>query len=282
MIDHDALALAAQALQPLSQTAVRLSQLFANEEWDVDDVIEAVSFDAPLTGRILRAANSAKLGGASRVGTIEQAIVRMGSGVVVRLAVGVSVRGAMMAEIPQLGAREGELWRHDVATAVATEVIPLVSKRRVPPEAFTTSLLHDVGRIIMYQQVEEGLMRQIEAARAAGETAVAAERAILGADHGEIGALVAQAWNLPEPLVQAIRLHEEPAEAADHKAREICDIVKVSDAVARKIGFQCGEKLEDVIDLPGSLARLGLDRSKLDELGELALERFEEVLAQFE
>lgn len=282
VIDHDALALAAQALQPLSQTAVRLTQLFAFEDWDVDDVIQAVSFDAPLTGRILRNANSAALGSAGRVGTIEQAIFRLGSASVVRLAVGVAVKGTMMCDIPLLGAREGELWRHDVATAVVAEVIPLVSRRRVPPEAFTAALIHDIGRVIMYQQVEERSMRLIDAARDAGESSVAAERSILGADHGEIGALVAQAWNLPDALVQAIRLHEEPTEAPDHKAREICDIVKVSDAGARKLGFQCGEPLEHVRELEESLKRLGLDAAKFDEVCDLALERFEEVLAQFE
>lgn len=282
MIDHDALALAAQALHPLSQTAIRLTQLFAFEDWDVDDVIQAVSFDAPLTGRILRNANSAALGSAGRVGTIEQAIFRLGSASVVRLAVGVAVKGTMMGEIPLLGAREGELWRHDVATAVVTEVIPLVSRRTIPPEAFTASLLHDIGRVIMYQQVDERALRLIDAARMAGESSVAAERSILGADHGEIGALVAQAWNLPEPLIHAIRLHEEPTEAADHRAREICDIIKVSDAGARKLGFQCGEDLAHVVDLEASLERLGLDAAKFEEVCGLAIERFEEVLAQFE
>ncbi|MBY0401505.1 HDOD domain-containing protein, partial [Myxococcota bacterium] len=235
MIDHDALALAAQALQPLSQTAVRLTQLFAFEDWDVDDVIQAVSFDAPLTGRILRNANSSALGSAGKVGTIEQAIFRLGSAAVVRLAVGVAVKGTMSCAIPLLGAREGELWRHDVATAVVAEVIPLVTRRRVPPEAFTAALLHDIGRVIMYQQMDERAVELIDAARASGSSTVEAERTIVGADHGEIGALVAQAWNLPDQLVQAIRLHEEPTEAFDHRAREICDIIKVSDAGARKL-----------------------------------------------
>lgn len=282
VINHDALVLAAQNLDPLSPTAVRLSQLFSNDEWDVADVIEVVSFDAPLTARILRCANSALWGGAGKVGTLEDAIARIGSRVVVRLAVGVAVRGTMSVAIPHLGAPEGELWRHDVAAAVVTEMIPIVTRRAIVPEAFTASLLHDIGRVIMYQQVAPKTMRMIEAARRAGESSVEAERTIFGADHGEIGALVAQAWNLPESLVHAIRVHEEPGEAPDHRCREICDVVKVSDAGARKLGFECGERFEDVGQLSPSLERLGLDAAKFDEVCTLANERFEDVLAQFE
>lgn len=282
VIDHDALALAAQALPPLSNTAVRLTQLFADESWEVDDVVQAISFDAPLTGRILRAANSAGIGGANRIGSVEQAVFRMGSGMIVRLAVGVAVRSTVSRAIPLVDAGESDLWHHSVAAAVMTEVIPLVTRRRIPPEAFTASLLHDVGRIIMYDQLDERAIAMIKVARQAGESPVEAERAILAADHGEIGALVAQAWNLPDVLVHAIRLHETPAVAVDHRTRDICDLVKVSDAGARRNGHLGMEEQEDASDLADSMQRLGLDAARYDEACALAQERYAEVLSQFE
>jgi HD-like signal output (HDOD) protein len=282
LLDHDTLLLAANDLEPLSQTALKLTRLFANEEWDVDDVIQAVSFDAPLTARILRCANSAASSAASRVGSLDQAIVRMGSGVVVRIAVGIAVRGTMSVAIPELKAPEGALWRHDVAAAVVTEMIPLVRRKPIPAEAFTASLLHDIGRVVMYENIDEGTMRLIEAARKADETAVVAERTILGVDHAEIGALIAQCWNLPDCLVHSIRLHEEPDTAPDHRTREICDIVKISDAGAHRLGFTTGESPETACFLRDSLDRLGMVESQFDELCTLALERYEEVRSQFE
>jgi HD-like signal output (HDOD) protein len=282
LLDHDDLLRAANDLEPLSQTALKLMRLFSDEQWLVDDVIAAVAFDAPLTARILRCANSAASSGVSRVGSLEQAILRMGSGIVVRIAVGVAVRGTMSVSIPELKAPEGALWRHDVASAVVTEMIPLVRRKAIPAEAFTASLLHDIGRVIMYENIDEGTMRLIEAARKAGETAVVAERTILGVDHGEIGALIAQSWNLPDCLVHTIRLHEEPDSATDHKTREICDIVKVSDAGAHRLGFETGESVETEGHLADSLDRLGLDHTKFDELCSLAGERYEEIRNQFE
>ncbi len=282
MLDHDSLLLAANDLEPLSQTALRLTRLFADEHWDVDDFIQAVSFDAPLTARILRCANSASSSAASRVGSLDQAIVRMGSGVVVRIAVGVAVRGTMSVAIPALKAPAGALWRHDVAAAVVTEMIPLVRRKKIPPEAFTASLLHDIGRVIMYDNIDESQIRLIDAARKAGETAVVAERTILGVDHGEIGALIAQPWNLPDCLVHSIRLHEEPNTASDHKTREICDIIKVSDAGAHHMGYETGESPETKGYLADSLERLGLDEARFEELCTLAHERYDEIRKQFE
>lgn len=282
LLDHDSLVHAANDLEPLSQTALKLTRLFANEDWTIDEVIEAVSFDAPLTARILRCANSAAASGVNRVGSIDQAIFRLGSHVVVRMAVGVAIRGTMSVAIPALKAPQGSLWRHDVASAVVTEMIPLVRRKAIPAEAFTASLLHDIGRVIMYENIDEGTMRLVDAARKAGETAVVAERTILGVDHGEIGALIAQSWNLPDCLVHTIRLHEEPDAAPDHKTREICDIVKVSDAGAHQLGFQTGESQETVGYLADSLDRLGLDGDKFDELCALARERFDEIRNQFE
>lgn len=282
LLDHDALLHAANELEPLSQTALKLTRLFSNDDWHVNDVIQAVSFDAPLTARILRCANSAATGNANRVGSLDQAILRMGSGIVVRLAVGVAVRGTMSVAIPALKAPEGALWRHDVACAVVTEMIPLVRRGPIPPEAFTASLLHDIGRVIMYENIDAGTLRLIEAARNADETAVVAERTILGVDHAEIGALIAQSWNLPDCLVHSIRLHEEPDTAPDHRTREICDIVKISDAGAHRLGFKTGESPETAMLLREPLDRLGLDESKFDELCNLALERYEEVRGQFE
>ncbi|MBY0399850.1 hypothetical protein K2X89_06110, partial [Myxococcota bacterium] len=43
-----------------------------------------------------------------------------------------------------------------------------------------------------------------------------------------------------------------------------------------------GEAIEHVADLAPSLERLGLDRESFEDVCNLAIERFEEVLAQFE
>ena len=47
---------------------------------------------------------------------------------------------------------------------------------------------------------------------AAGLSPLDAEREVLGVDHAEVGALIAEHWNLPEALVVAIRYHHRPFE----------------------------------------------------------------------
>jgi len=46
-----------------------------------------------------------------------------------------------------------------------------------------------------------------------GATRLQAEESVLGIHHGEIGARLAERWNFPPLLVDAIRHHHEPSEA---------------------------------------------------------------------
>jgi HD-like signal output (HDOD) protein len=56
----------------------------------------------------------------------------------------------------------------------------------------------------------------------------AAELALFGTDHGELGALVARHWGLPDALVDAIRTHHR-AELAPPENRRVALIVQLAD-----------------------------------------------------
>jgi HD-like signal output (HDOD) protein len=80
---------------------------------------------------------------------------------------------------------------------------------------------------------------------------------VVGFDHAELGARVAQAWNFPAPLVEAIRLHHAPAEAVI-KPR-LAQVVHLADAIALMLGVGLGaDGLSYPID-SRTLAALGYD-----------------------
>lgn len=67
------------------------------------------------------------------------------------------------------------------------------------------------------------------------DTLPAAERNLLGYDHCEAGAALAEAWNFPPMLVEAIRFHHRPRAAeAD---RELVRVVAAADIVAKSLGL---------------------------------------------
>ena len=79
MIDATALVKAAQGLDPLPATVARLASLVVRPDWSLNEAAHLVEFDAALTGRLLRLANSAAMAGLAPVNTARDAIMRAGT-----------------------------------------------------------------------------------------------------------------------------------------------------------------------------------------------------------
>jgi len=274
MLDHDVIARAAASLEPLSPTASRLTALIAREDVGIREIERAVALDPALTGKLLRVANSAAHGRQTAVGTVQAAVLHLGIGRVFSLAVAGSVRSRAQRALPELGLSEGALWSHLVASALAIEVLPGVIRVPIPPEAFTAALLHDVGKIVMVRFLDAETLRFLAEACALGpEEGTRAEREVLGVHHGEVSALVAQEWRLPEPIVHAIAYHAFPDEAEDL----VCDLVHVADVAATRIGMPAGSAPLDVALQRGPAERLRVTKAAFDDLLPRLGERFAEV-----
>ena len=103
-----------------------------------------------------------------------------------------------------------------------------------------------------------------------------AEQAVLGFDHTLIGALVAQNWKLPKPVIDAIKNHH----ALPTTATPLSELIHVSDIICR--GLDIGHGGDDLIpSLNASvLSRLGLNWEIIRNcLGEIEnLNRFTDQL----
>ena len=149
MIDATALVKAAQGLDPLPATVARLAALVVRPDWSLNEAAHLVEFDAALTGRLLRLANSAAMAGLAPVNTARDAIMRVGIGPALAFAAASGLRKELRRALPEYGLTDGQLWRHSVASALAVEPIARRARTPVPPECFTAALMHDVGKIVL-------------------------------------------------------------------------------------------------------------------------------------
>lgn len=278
MIDLRAVIAEANQLEPLPASATRLAQLVSREDTTLQQIAEVVQFDPSLTGRVIRAANSAMLAGHSPVTTVPGAIARMGLGRVLSLAVGAAVKRIMRKNGSGDGSEEATLWEHSVASALAAEVTTKYSGVRVPPEAFTAALLHDIGKVVLLRHL--GTEEREILARAWHEGGVrrfVAEREMFGCDHAELGGLVTQQWGLPDNVRVAISHHHAP----DQRPDLITDVVAVSNAVAHQIGSALGDDTPEPGEPAGSRARLGLDEASFERLCTTTREQLDNVLQRY-
>jgi HD-like signal output (HDOD) protein len=278
MIDLDRLIQQANEMPPLPASTVRLAGLVSQPDCHLDDVAELIAFDQALTGRLLRAANSAASASAVPIGTVQEAVIRMGTAHVLTLAVAFGARPCFQGPTPAYGLEEGALWRHSVAAAVAAETAPGFCQVLVPPETFTAALLHDVGKLVMGRFLNSKILDCIRRAQQAEHVGqLEAESLLLNINHAELGGLIAQHWQLPPRLVQGIIYHHNPEQGLDG----ICDLTYLANQVAKSVeaGLD-GRSFEPAIS-PEVAERLGLTAEILDSFCVKAAARYADVSLRY-
>lgn len=265
MIDIDQIIDNAGKLEPLPQTVTRLVALLAKEEVTVPEIEDVFSMDGPLTARLLRQANSASSSTRATIGTVSAAVVRLGFGSVLALAVAASTQKQLTAAAPPYGMHDGALWKHSQAARFAVDALRQHAKLKVPAEAQTAALLHDIGKVMMARHLKENVMDVLR--RALGEGVplnLDAEREVLEVHHGELGGLIAQRWELPDIIVRGIIYHHDPENCTQADNR-ICHIVCLANWIAKKAEHNAGgDPCEK--PLPESSAVLGLTEIQIDRV----------------
>ncbi len=251
------------ALAPLPASLTRLAAVVANPESSANDVAGVIELDQALTANTIRLANSAWSGSSKRIETVRDAVLRLGAGRILELAVGERVAGVMSRACPGYELGEYELWRHSVAAALATEHLGQFARQRVPAVAFTAALLHDIGKLLLARHLDGGTVARIrETAATGGMTYLEAERLVLGTDHAEVGGAVARYWEFPPEIITAIERHHDP----DAEPGPVLDAVHIANAVAKLNGIGLGCEQMNMTASSEAAGRLGLSSSGLESL----------------
>ena len=205
---HEQLIKAANELPPMPQAVVRLTEIIADPDYAIKDVVRVVELDPALAGKLLRMANSVMYG-SGRVGTISEAIVRVGAGTVRTLALAASVKPKKNLDLSAFGYTPDSYWKHCVAVLCFAEEMAAQRLAHFGDDFTTAALLHDFGQLVLAKHMSP---EQAEALSSLDPTlpAVDRESIILGVNHAEVTAVVTQAWNLPETIVKAVQYHHSP------------------------------------------------------------------------
>lgn len=284
LLDHNEVVRSAYALPPLPQSAARLAQLVANENTDLNDVVQVIEFDPVLTMKLLRMANSVLSSPGRCIGTVRDAVVRLGNGAVCGLAVGTSVKPMLGKKIAGYSFTGTIFWRHSLASAIAADVVKMASKERISALAFTAGLLHDIGKMVLGNFLNPEMLGWLESAnRNGGAAAFRAESEILSLHHGEIGGIVAQHWQLPEPIVAGVIYHHAPEESDD----PIAYAVYLANLIAHgwaddEVDENDPEQPSPTATIVAALERLGISEAVYQGFGPMVRARLKLALAGYD
>jgi putative nucleotidyltransferase with HDIG domain len=219
---------------------LRLNDAVNNPRSSVTDIGNIISEDQGLTVRLLRMANSPLYGYPSRIETISQAVLIIGTKQLRDIIFATSVI-SLFKGIPEDIITMETFWRHSIACGVIARII--AGHRREPnvETFFTAGILHDVGRLIMYTRMPVECSNILSGIARQPQLLFKAERESLGFNHTDVGGLLLKEWKLPQNLTEAVACHHSPERAAHYPIEAAC--IHVADILAHAMQLgSSGEK----------------------------------------
>ena len=251
-------------IPPLPDVAVKIWRLSNSPDSSARDMVDVMKFDPGITARVLRLCNSAFFGLPRKVTSLQHATVYLGMNEIVNIVYMSCVGNYYGNPHPAYGMEKGDLWRHSVAVALTSQDIAQEIKYPETQAVFTAGLLHDLGKLLIHEYVNQRLTEIQDAVENQNLRYYDAEREVLGMDHCQVGELVANVWNLPATLRSAIRYHHAPQDAEAEP--QIAAIVHIANVFCRISGLGTPLSREDqyqFCDL--ALQTVGLDADEILE-----------------
>ncbi|HEU4657879.1 MAG TPA: HDOD domain-containing protein [Capillimicrobium sp.] len=251
-------------LPVLDATVTRILSAVDDPDSNAADLVAVLESDATFSANLLRFANSAARAHPIRAKTIRQAVMLVGRRALRQLALETATF-RFLEEAPGTGASRGELHVHAISVAAAASAAAdrLGVTGDVPHLA---ALLHDVGKLVLPLAFGEEACDEIAREHPHGPDRALAERERLGVDHAAAGALLAERWNLPEGVPEAIALHHGGPSGLASPEPTIAVVQLANELQRLLVGGGPDHALLDV-----ALERCEADPTILDELARHAL-----------
>ena len=205
-------AIVLKGLPPFPQTALELSKVLGGASPDMKKAGKLIRTDPTLSSQVLRMCNSPMFGLRTRVISIEQAAVLLGTDRLRNLALTTSMVDFAGKALPQ--SQMDSFWQHSFMAALLSEFLAKRREYFEKDQAYIAGLLHDIGQIPQWILLAEEKEKS-EAPPAGWMDNPRIEQEYFGMDHCELGNTMAGFWDFLPPFLDALDNHRTP-ELAQH------------------------------------------------------------------
>ncbi len=256
-------------LPSLSPTVHRILKLIENADADLDELAAAVGSDPALATRIMGVANSSFFRGASEVGSVRDALMRMGIREARTIVIVVALRSTVLRS-PGLGDLAHGIWRHALLTASACQEIS-AELPRWESSGFLAGLVHELGQLAVLAFASELPAWQDDGAvPSPAVVSTLADTTLVS-----LGAMILESWGFPAPFCDAVFGQRSPEQVAGD-AGELAAAIDLGHRIALRIERGWPKSADDLeSELIESGARLGLDADRLTDIAGDAEASFE-------
>ena len=243
-----------EQLPTLPAVAVAVMNLTRGDGASADDVVKLIETEPALATRILQLVHRADTGVRGSVHSVSRAVVLLGFDAVRAATLAVSVFDCFgdKKRLPGEAFDREAFWRHCLGVATAAELLASAAGTggaggggawgsgragSVPPgEAFLAGLLHDIGKIALDAALPKSFARVVAGADLLRGDIADVERGVVGLDHMVVGKRLAERWQLPLNLREAIWLHGQLPAALPPTVRHarLVNLITLADVLVRE------------------------------------------------
>jgi putative nucleotidyltransferase with HDIG domain len=200
-------------LKPMPASVTDILQIVDDPKVEIPQIAALIGRDQVLAALVLQMANSVTLGYNRNCSSIPVAVMRIGLNRLKAIILVSSSYQSMNRALSGYRLGAGELWQHAQNTAHASEVLAKFLRYQNVEAAYISGLVHDIGKLVLNQVIVVDYTRMNDFISQYNMTLWEIEKKLIGIDHAQVGGLMAEKWNLPGELVEAVRFHHYPADA---------------------------------------------------------------------
>jgi len=266
-------------LAPIPAIASQIMTKSQDPGSSLSEIAELIANDPALTANLLKICNSAYFGLPRKVESVKDAVTYVGLDQIVELVLVNGLANNFSKGLEGYGLGEGELWHHAVTSAyVAKSLAQRYGVSQNKHLIYTAALLKDIGKLILGRFVAFSSEKINILVHSQGYSFNDAEKNVIGMNHEELGAMVAEKWSFSEKLIYIMRHHH----LTDESARQDLEttLIYLADIICMMMGICTGTDglsyrfYSDVLkrinvsekDLQGIIAETSENQQKIEQL----------------
>lgn len=216
----------------LPQVANEVRKLVSQENVSFERLSEVVALEPTMSARILEVANSPLYAGREATRNLQQAVSRIGLRETRNILSAISAENLFKVSDRRLALLLTRLWMHSLACAYANEIMAKDLYIAESGDYFMLGLLHDVGKLLILQLIQQGFERKIWNKRTITDELL---DEILTTRHNRLGARLIQKWGYDKVFENVVYLHDDSYFV--HEYDEAVVVTFFSNQMTRLMGF---------------------------------------------
>jgi putative nucleotidyltransferase with HDIG domain len=194
-------------LLALPFAVVKIIRLCNEPNVNIKDLELAVKSDPAIAAMIMRRSNSAIFGSAGQATSIQRAVFRIGMRETRNIAASFSVFKLFTKEEKSFGFNRVWFWLHSLTAGICAQILATILKHQQPEDAFLAGLLHDIGKMVLDDFINEEFDKAIRMANTERIPMRMAENSVFQTTHSYVGSKLVQMWGFPSVIADGIGQH---------------------------------------------------------------------------